>query len=266
MEYAQKFTSTRKGSLLLGVLAAVIAGALIVVYVNRYRNSVRAEGAPVTVLAAASTIAKGTTGQTVASKSLFTVTTVRQSQLLNGAISDPSSLIGKAASRDVYAGQQLTAADFSASATALPSTLTGTQRAITIPLDQAHGLIGQLQAGEHVDIYAGFNVVAVGTNGVPLAGGQSTPAIKLIIQDVQVLGVSNPKGGLGASSGSSNITLNVNAAQAAQLAFASDNGKIWLALRPSSGATVARPALVTAETILLGVPSVTVQRSLGGHR
>ena len=69
MEHAQKFTSTRKGSLLLGVLAAVIAGALIVVYVNRYRNSVRAQGAPVTVLVASSAIAKGTSGQAVASKS-----------------------------------------------------------------------------------------------------------------------------------------------------------------------------------------------------
>jgi Flp pilus assembly protein CpaB len=265
MEHAQKFTSTRKGSLLFGVLAAVIAGALIVVYVNRYRNSVRAQGAPVTVLVASSAIAKGTSGQAVASKQLFTVTTVRQSQLVNGAISDPSSLIGKAASQDIYAGQQLTAADFSGSATALPSTLTGVQRAITIPLDPAHGLISQLQAGEHVDIYAGFNVIAVGTNGVPLAGGQSTPALKLIMQDIQVLGVSGAKSGLGAS-GSSNVTLNVDATQAAELAFASDNGKIWLAIRPSSGATTAQPALVTAETILLGVPPVTVERSLGGHR
>jgi Flp pilus assembly protein CpaB len=261
----QKFISTRKGSLLLGVLAAVIAGALIVVYVNRYRNSVRAEGTPVTVLVASSAIAKGTSGQTVASQQLFTVTTVRQSQLLNGAISDPSNLIGKAASRDIYRGQQLTAADFSASATAIPSTLTGHQRAITIPLDPAHGLTGQLQAGEHVDVYAGFNVVGVGTNGVPQAGGQSTQALKLIMQDIDVLGVSKPNGGLGAAGGA-NVTLNVNAAQAAQLAFTSDNGKIWLTLRPSAGARPSQPALVTANTILLGIPPVIVERSLGGHR
>jgi Flp pilus assembly protein CpaB len=265
MEHAQKFTSTRRGSLLFGVLAAVIAGALIVVYVNRYRNSVRAQGAPVTVLVASSAIAKGTPGQTVASKALFTVTTVRQSQLLSGAISDPSSLLGKAASRDIYQGQQLTAADFSGNATALPSTLTGIQRAITIPLDPAHGLIGQLQVGDHVDVYAGFNVTAVGTNGVPIAGGQSTPALKLIMQDIPVLAVSGAKGGLGAT-GSSNVTLNATAAQTAELAFASDNGRIWLTLRPSSGATPVKPSLVTAETILLGVPPVTIERSLGGHR
>jgi Flp pilus assembly protein CpaB len=266
MEHAQKFTSTRKGSLLFGVLAALIAGALIVVYVNRYRNSVRAQGAPVTVLVASSAIPKGTSGQTVAAKALFTATTVRQSQLLNGALSDPSSLVGKAASQDIYAGQQLTAADFSASATALPSTLSEGERAITIPLDPAHGLIGQIQAGDHVDVYAGFNIIAVSAAGIPLAGGQSTPALKLIMQNVQVLAVSTAKSGLGGGGGSSNVTLNVNAQQAAELAFASDNGKIWLSLRPSSGATDTRPGLVTAETILLGVPSVNVTRSLGGHQ
>jgi Flp pilus assembly protein CpaB len=265
MEYAQKFTSTRKGSLLFGALAALIAGALIVVYVNRYRESVRAGGAPVTVLTAAAAIPKGTSGQTVAAKAMFTATTVRRSQLLNGALSDPSSLIGKAASKDIYAGQQLTAADFSASATALPSTLSEGQRAITIPLDPAHGLIGQIQAGDHVDVYAGFNVVAVSAAGVPLAGGQSTPALKLIMQDIKVLGVSSTKSGLGGT-GSSNVSLYVNAQQAAELAFASDNGKIWLSLRPSSGATDTRPGLVTAETILLGVRSVAVTRALGGHR
>jgi Flp pilus assembly protein CpaB len=264
MESAQRFTSTRKGSLLLGVIAAVIAGALIVVYVNRYRNSVRAQGAPVTVLVASSTIAKGTAGQIVAAKFLFTVTTVRLSQLLNGAISDPGSLVGKAASRDIYAGQQLTAADFSGRATSLPSTLTDAQRAISIPLDPAHGLIGQIQVGDHVDVYAGFNVVAVGTNGVPLAGGQGTPALRLIMQDIPVLAISSSKSGLGAT-GNSNVTLQVNDLQAAELAFASDNGKLWLALRPSSGAKPSRPAIVTAETILLGVPPVTVEKALGGR-
>jgi Flp pilus assembly protein CpaB len=243
----------------------VIAGALILVYVNRYRQTVRAQSAPVSVLVANTTIAKGTPGQTVAAKSLFSVVTVAQSQLLNGAISDPSTLIGKAASRQIYSGQQLTAADFSARATGLPSTLTASQRAISIPLDAAHGALGQLQAGDRVDVYAGFNVIPVGPGGVPLAGGQGRPALRLIMQGIEVLAVSNPPSGAIASTGSSNVTLKVNDQQAADLAFASDNGKIWLALRPSSGARASLPAFVTAETLLLGIPPVTVQRALGGR-
>ena len=44
MEAAQRLISTRKGTLLLSVLAAAVAGGLILVYVDRYRNSVKAEG------------------------------------------------------------------------------------------------------------------------------------------------------------------------------------------------------------------------------
>lgn len=267
MELAHRLTSTRRGSVALAIFAAVIAGALILVYINRYRQSVRANSAPVTVLVAKGTIAKGTPGKIVAAGSLFTVTTLPQSQLLSGAISDPSTLIGRAASQDIYAGQQLTTADFSASAASTTSSLTGDQRAMTIPLDAAHGLIGQVHAGDHVDVYAGFNVVSISATGVPLSGGQGQAALRQIMQNVPVLAVSTGKaGGLGSSSaGGSNVTLKVSGEQAAELAFASDNGKIWLSLRPSAGAASIKPGIVTAETLLLGIPPVTVRHSVRGQ-
>ena len=67
-------------------------------------------------------------------------------------------------------------------------------------------------------------------------------------------------------SGSTNVSLKVDDEKAAQLAFASDNGKVWLALRPSAGAMESRPGLVTIETMLLGVPPVKVLQSVGGNR
>jgi hypothetical protein len=54
--------------------------------------------------------------------------------------------------------------------------------------------------------------------------------------------------------------------QAAKLAFAVGNGTIWLTLRPVSGAKPSRPSIVTAETLLLGIPPITVERSLGARR
>ena len=64
--------------------------------------------------------------------------------------------------------------------------------------------------------------------------------------------------------GSTNVSLAVDDVKAAQLAFASDNGKVWLALRPSAGAKAAKPGIVTIETMLLGVPPVQVLKSVGG--
>jgi Flp pilus assembly protein CpaB len=265
MTLAHRLVSTKKGSLALAALAAVIAGALILVYVNRYRDSVRASGAQVTVLVAKTTIAQGTPGRLVASQGLFTVATIRESQLRDGAFSDPASLVGHAATRDIYSGQQLTAADFAGTATSLASKLTGNQRIVAIPLDASHGLTNDLNVGDHVDVYAGFNITPLGPGGIPVAGGQSRPVLRLVMQNITVAAIKRASGGV-TGVNSATVSMKVNDQQAAELAFASDNGKISLALRPVAGDKPARPALVTAETILLGIKPIAVERALGARR
>jgi Flp pilus assembly protein CpaB len=263
MELAHRLTTSKRGTLALSVLAAVIAGILVLVYVSRYRDSVKAQSAPVTVLIAKTTIPKGTSGRIVASESLFTVSTLRESQLREGALSDPSSLAGRAASQDIFPGQQLTAAEFSAPATAISSTLTGRQRVMSLQLDSAHGATADLSAGDHVDVYVGFNITPVGPTGIPLAGGQSRPVLKLVMQNVPVVDIKAPPGGV-TGTAASNVSFQVNDLQAAELAYASDNGKVWLALRPAAGAKASRPTIVTAETMLLGIRPVAVEHALGG--
>jgi Flp pilus assembly protein CpaB len=265
VEHIQKLTSTRAGTIALATLAAIVAGGAILVYLNRYRDSVSANAAPVTVLVAKQPIQKGTPGTAIAASGFFTTSTIRQGELRDGAFSDPASLRGEVAVRDIYPGQQLTAADFTAGSTSLASSLTKTQRLITIPLDSAHGLIGQVEAGDHVDVYAGFNVIPLGPGGVPIGGGQARPMLRLVMQDVPVTSVEKASTGVGASA-TTNVTLRATNEQAEKLAFGSDNGKIWLVLRPAAGAKRAKPGLVTVETMLLGIPPITVIHSFGGHR
>jgi Flp pilus assembly protein CpaB len=265
MALAHRLISTRRGTLTLAIAAAVLAGLLVLVYVSRYRASVRSDNAPVTVLVAKSTIPKGTPGRLLAAQSLFTVTTIRESQLRNGAFSDPSSLVGRAASHDIFPGQQLTAADFAASATSLASTLSGNQRVVIVPLDASHGLTADLAAGDRVDIYAAFNVTPVDSSGRAITGAASRPVLRLIMQNVQVAEIKTSGGGFGGGGGTG-VGLKVTDKQAANLAFASDNGRIWLTLRPASGAKPSKPDLVTVETLMLGVPAVAVQRALGARR
>src|ERR671932_2072908 len=112
MEFAQRVLSTRAGTVAAAAGAALFAGIAILVYLNQYRHSVSAQGAPVKVLVASRSITKGTSGALVSSQGLFTTATVRESQLRDGAFSDPAALRGRVAVRDVYRGQQLTAADF----------------------------------------------------------------------------------------------------------------------------------------------------------
>lgn len=261
MQFATKLVSTRKGTLIAAVLIAMLAGASILLYLNSYRDSLKAEGAMVTVLVAKETIPKGTSGSVVAAKDLYTVTTIRESQVLEGAMSDPATLRDKVASREIFEGAQLTAADFALGGDTLAAQLTERERVVSVPLDSAHGLIGGIEAGNRVDVYAGFNVIPLGPGGRPIEGGQARPMLRRILANVPVLAISDKASG----NGTTNVSLRVDDVEAAKLAFASDNGKVWLALRPSAGAKTSRPGVVTIETILLGVPPVQILNSFGGR-
>jgi Flp pilus assembly protein CpaB len=259
MEFAQRVISTRAGTIAVAAGAALLAGISIAVYLNRYRHSVSSQGAPVTVLVAKRAIAKGTSGDVVAAQGLFTTATLRESQLRDGAFSDPAAVRGRVAVRDVYRGQQLTAVDFVAGAASLPSTLTGTQRIVTVPLDAAHGLIGHVQAGDRVDVYAGFNITPVGT---VTSGVQAFPVVRRLMENVLVVDVSGQTRGAVGSQGNTNVSLRMTDAQAAKAAFASDNGKVWLALRPAVNAHSTKPGLVTVESEVFGLPPLPVSRKV----
>lgn len=269
MQFAQKILSTRGGTVAVSVLAALLAGAIFLVYLHRYRASVDDSSTPMTVLVAKSLIEKGTSGSIIGENDLFQSTTAPKSELKDGAITDPASLRGRVAVDDIYPGQQLTTADFAPIAgNAVATNLTGNERAISIPIDTAHGLIGHVQAGDHVDVVAGFNVQRIDRNGAPIdQGGQARPVARILLQDVVVLSApaDSSSGSIGAGNANSQITLQVSDEQAAELAFASDNGKLWIMLRPKTGARSDRPSLVSLETLLLGVKPIIVLKSFGGR-
>ena len=242
MDFAENLFSSRRGTILVGIGAAVLAAILLVVYLNRYRASVKGATEPATVLVAKRLIQKGSPGNIIGSTQQFQVASISKSNLKDGALTDPSALRGLVAAEDIYPGQQLTAAEFTPTIPgSIQSNLSKSDRAISIPFDSSHGLVGQINPGDHVDVYLGLN---------QHGPGGAVPVIKKLIDNVLVLGTP----GAGGSSG--NVILRAKGPQAAELAFASDNGKLWLVLRPASGARPVNPGLVTAGRLLLGVTPV----------
>ena len=65
---SSKLFTTRQGTVLLGVIAAVIAAIALLVYLNHYRSSVNAT---VQVLVAKKTIPQGTSGDVLAKSTGF---------------------------------------------------------------------------------------------------------------------------------------------------------------------------------------------------
>ena len=80
------------------------------------------------------------------------------------------------------------------------------------------------------------------------------------MQNVLVLGApTEDKAGRGVGGGSNKVeevTLRVDVKQAPKLAFAADNGKVWLILRPQNGKDSETQSLVTLESLLLSEKSI----------
>jgi Flp pilus assembly protein CpaB len=244
----RKLLATRRGTVLVAAACALVAAGILIFAMARYRHNVNSEGAPETVLVASGLIQKGTSGDAIASEQLFKSTTVATKQASTGVFIDTAQLHGKVAAADIYPGQQLTAADFTTGG-GLTSELAPDQRAITVTLDSQHGMIGQLHAGDHVDVYAGLSAQP--------GASRTTQVLRLLMSNIDVLvaAKSGEGGGLTGSNPQNqngNVTLRVAAGQAGELAYAADTGNVWLVLRPANATSTSSAAITTTQSLLQG--------------
>jgi Flp pilus assembly protein CpaB len=196
----------------------VLAAAILVVFLGRYRETTAAGGGAESVLVAKTLIEKGTSGEVIATEDLFTVKKVNDDQVEEGAISDPSSLQGKVTSADVLPKQQLTTGALTGSTNAVSARLADYDRAITVGVDTPHGLLGNVRAGDKVDV--------IGVLG---------PVVRMLVRDVLVLDTVkiDPKEDVDEEKP---VTLRVTDKQAAAIAYTQDQGEVWLVLRPPTRA------------------------------
>ena len=210
-----KVQQSRGWTLALGIGAAALAAILLIAYLVQYRSSVNDSTAPTPVLVAKNLIPKGTSGTVIAEKQLFQAATLSKDDLKVGAISDPAYLNGRVAVGDIFPGQQITTADLSVGLTdAVPTQLSGKQRAVAIPMTGNRGLAGYVTSGDRVDVY-----YETGSNGGTILG--------LLAPNVLVLR---------AGTAGAPAIIKADAALAQTLALATDSGTLWFLLRPAGDA------------------------------
>jgi Flp pilus assembly protein CpaB len=225
------WSSTRRGTLTIALVGALLAAVILVVALHKYKQGIETQHKPATVLVASHFIEKGTSGAAIGVGQYFKVSQIAEKQLASGALANSAALHGEVAAVDIYPGQQLTASDFVGGGlfySKLPPNL----RAVSVPVDTAHGMIGNIQTGDRADVYASFPKEL------------KKPAfLRLVGQNIVVLDAGHEASGGGIASvaggaGKSNVVLEVGAHEAAELAFAADNGKVWLVLSPAHGTHV----------------------------
>jgi Flp pilus assembly protein CpaB len=238
-EGLRRYLATRRGAVTAAIVAAILAGVVLVAFLEKYKTNVKNDTRGVPVLVAQRLIPAGTSGDVASADGYFKPGSIAQKDIKVGALATGAAVSGAVATHDIYPGQQITTADFAVGGDALRGKLSGTQRAIALSLDTQHGMIGTIRAGDHVDILFGN-----GSSG----GG----IIKTLLQNVLVLQAPGTTGSaaLGDSAPSpSGMIVEVSDRDAAKLAFAQDNGRLWFTLRPVVGAKQNPPVSVNLATV-----------------
>jgi Flp pilus assembly protein CpaB len=244
----RKMLSTRGGTTMLAVVSALLAAIILLIFLNQYRESVGAADDVATVLVAKNLIEKGSPGDVVAEDALFQTTQVKKDDLKDGAISDPSSLKGKIATTDVFPGEQLVASEFVDATPTIINRLRGFDRAIAVPLDEAHGMIGNVKTGDHVDVLAGIGLQQGATEN-------RRATLRVIAHDAYVLKAPDkPAAGAGGGPGTTKpVVLRVSDRKASEIAFAADLGKVWLVARPKVGARESKVPVTDLQSLAVGL-------------
>jgi Flp pilus assembly protein CpaB len=219
----ERLFATRKGAVAVGLAAAAVALVLLLVYVKQYRHNVSVTTQTAQVLVARNLIQKGTPGNVVGVRHLYELRTVPKDTVRLGALIDPASLRTGVALNDIYPGQQLVDTDFGVPTNVLDTSISGGQRALSMPIDATRTLNSQISAGDHVDIY-----------------WSTAGSIVEILQNIAVISLA-PGGG--------EITMQVTPAQAGKLMYATDNGKLWFTLRGKVGVPAQAPVVIGASSL-----------------
>jgi pilus assembly protein CpaB len=253
---ARKVLSTRGGTTAVAVISALLAAGVLLIFLSQYRDSVDVADDVSTVLVAKNLIEKGSPGDVVAEDALFQTTQVKKDDLKDGAISDPSSLKGKIATTDVFPGEQLVAKEFVDATPTIINRLRGFDRAIAVPLDESHGMIGNIKAGDHVDVLAGI--------GLQQGASENQRAtLRVIVHDAYVLKAPDkPAAGAGSGPGSTKpVVLRVSDRKASEIAFSADIGKVWLIARPKVGARESKVPITDIQSLAVGLGAKALQQA-----
>jgi Flp pilus assembly protein CpaB len=217
---------------------------LTLFYVTNYKRSVQKDASSVQVYVAAKDVPAGTSGSDLVKQNALRVESVRRSDVVPGAISNPEQVGQLVLSQPMYTGEQVTLRCFSdAAAQGIRAQLKGTMRAVEVAGDAQQLLVGTLQSGDRVDLVANLRTDA----------SSSAAATRIVLRDLTVLTaptdstLSKVSGG---TNGNSSAILAVSDTQVQRLFYVMKNADWTLELRPVVNAADSKERVETLDTVL----------------
>jgi len=250
MARLNEITASRGNRLLLGLALAAGAVAAVLVFVALSSNDdgggTVSGGATTSVVVAAQDINAGT----IISAELVKSIEVPQDQLISGAVTDTTVVVGEAARVKIYAGEQVATGKVGAENTTegISGVVPLGMRGFAVSVDQVTAVDGLLLPGNRVDVY--MSVYWDRDNDDPR---DDLVEQRILLQDIEVLSVAQEaqepaaagtQTDASATSGelpdevdeqpdAATVTLAVTSEQVAIMTCAQDNdeAQVWVALR-----------------------------------
>jgi Flp pilus assembly protein CpaB len=248
----------------IALVLAGIAAFLVIMYTGNVQKQAKSSQQNTSVLVATADIPAGTSVADAISGGQIQSREIVQQDVIVGALQDEKSLnSGYVTKQDLYSGQQVTAAMFSASSdTGITTQVKANYRAMQFAIDNNMILGGTLKAGDHVDL--------VGTYTVHPPDGQSDFDVsRIIVRDLVVMrapAADTATGGLTASSDKSPVILSVPDTVVPKITFTMHAGDdaLWLVLRPGNGSQDGPITLATVKSVIFdGLNANQLQQAFG---
>lgn len=243
----------------LAVALAVVAVALVFLYISQERNRLQDGKESVSVWVAAKNIPAGTAGSDLQSDGFIKKAEVERDLVTPGAVLQPNEVAGKLVSDTIYKGEQVSGLRFrSAAEKGVRGQLTGTLRAVQVPGSKHQLLAGTLESGDRVDVVATikYKFVNLGSSAEG-AANEEFAATRTVLRDILVLrpateSTESSVVSEGADNNALSVLLAVTDAQSQKLNFVTrPEGPNWtLQLRPPLEAADSPESVETVGTIL----------------
>jgi Flp pilus assembly protein CpaB len=250
-------TKLRLRNLLLPVALAVIAAALVGLYVVSYRDSVKEGAGLVKVLVASRDIPAGTAGSSVASGGYLKTEMVPRRTVVPGSVVSGAPLTSQVVTDPIFKGEQITLRQFApAEKGGIFAKFSGNERAIAVLGEPQQLLAGTLAAGDRVD------VVATARYDV----GHRRATTKVVLRNVLVLEAAEEASAEQvANNEKMSATLVMSDSQAQTMGWAMKMSSWFLALRPTDGPRDSKQSLETLHSFLArGLPQGTASEQIAG--
>lgn len=248
----------------IAVVLAVAAAAAVILYTQGIKEGV---GGGTTVIVASQDIPPNTQLQPLVDQGVFGEVQIPEEALVTGALTTTEGLGSATTTQQIFANEQIPLSRLSTSEEPLNRLgISPEHLAVSVEIDAPPGGLGNIVAGDNVQVFATYQSVSVipvtlqqyirqPASATAAPQKQLPPFTLTLIPTVKVLKIQNPPVDVETGRSDSSriqVTFDLEPQDAQNLVFAQENARIWLGLLPPEEEGTQPPASTVPIRLLLG--------------